>query len=88
MLLDEVEDLISSNGQEQEIKEKVQDALIEVTRESLAAEREHHIQAIQSILHQAEDRLNTQIEERFEILDYYNYVLCIGRFCRILAFRC
>jgi preprotein translocase subunit SecA len=58
-------------GAAQVSRDRAAKALLDVARDSLLAEQEHILRAVNQLLDQTEDRLEDQIKERMEMLDTF-----------------
>ncbi len=59
------------NGQPVVPKEAVIGNLLEIADQSLQAEKEHLVRAVDNLLNQAQDRLRVQLDERLEAVDTF-----------------
>jgi len=61
----------SSNQQFSLPSQTARDALLQLTADSVNAEKEHHLQTVTTLLEQSQVRMETQLDERLEILDTF-----------------
>jgi preprotein translocase subunit SecA len=74
LLLDELYEGLSGtgNGSQTAIDiHEVREALIKLAVDSLNAEKEHHLQIVTNLLEQSRVRMETQLDERLEMLDTF-----------------
>ncbi len=50
---------------------EAREALLELALDSLNAEKDHHVQTVSHLLEQSQDRLETQLDERLEMVDIF-----------------
>ena len=51
--------------------EEARESLLQLARKSLIAERDHHLQTVSTLLDQSQQRLETQLEERLEVVELF-----------------
>jgi preprotein translocase subunit SecA len=74
LLLDELYEGLSAagNGPQTAINiQEAREALIKLAVDSLNAEKEHHLQIVTNLLEQSRVRMETQLDERLEMLDTF-----------------
>jgi preprotein translocase subunit SecA len=74
LLLENINGAQEVSGSNQEIllpSQTVRDALLQLTADSVNAEKEHHLQTVMNLLEQSQVRMDMQLDERLEVLDTF-----------------